>query len=203
MSPQNLPVDAVMARFEELVRDDVVPTRSKALVGAMAAEATTQKSFTTPHPVFRVELRALAEERGLWSETVAQQVGWQAMVFDGEMPVSTPEIAVDSTELATSGNEDSANDLARALEIARETAGRDDMEYAVVRVPHFMTALVLLAQRLAIPLPSRHLPDHVEPFRPYDVDNLSSALRDAARAELERFAQVSDRQVSGAPPHTF
>lgn len=202
MSPQNLDPESVMAVFEDLVRDDVVPTRSsERLIGAAGAGAI-QKFFSTPHRVFRVELQVLADGKGLWSEHT-HHVGWQTMVFDGEFPVCTPEISIDSPELATSGNEHSAKDLARALNVAREASGNDETPFDLLRIPHFATILLLPAQHAAIALPTSRLPENVRPFQLYGLEELGASLRDAAHSELNRAKVVQERQLAGAPPHTF
>jgi hypothetical protein len=198
MASQNID-PALRERFEELVRDELVPTHSSERLMGAQGDAIVEPRYTHPYPVYRVELADVASS-AFWS--AAQQVGWQSLVFDGELPVSTPEVPNDSLDLASSGNEESARALAHALDVAHELVGTDEAEFVVLRVPQFLSALVLPNHNAAIALEVPRPPDMVQPFRAYSIEELGAIVRDAARDVLDLAAETQQQQVVWLPPNT-
>ena len=186
-------------RFDQLVRDELIPTQSSEKPAGALPEGAPLTLYSDPHAVYQVSLLE-ASQSGLW--TARRQVGWQTLVFDGESPVSTPEIPNQSFDLASSGNEESAKALAHALEVAHEAGGYADAEYAVVRVPRFLAAVVLPAYGVAVAMDIPEPPESVCPFRPYALGELSALVGNAAREELERASKEDQPPTEWLPPNT-
>jgi hypothetical protein len=165
--------------------------RSDFATRALREAPPDELALAAPHPVYTLGLRSLVEGEGLES---AELTGWRYLVQRGDTTIASAEVHIGAAGAETRGLEVNEGPFVRATEAAIAKAEelpnveRATYELRLLRIPAvYVVALWLKTNGEGedILIPIGETPPELETDRPYGPRELSEALAEPARRQLE------------------